>query len=84
MTVERCPGSHQPPYMFVDRETAVRMGKVMVDSYGVCQYCRRKYYVTSQGVLHIHNGLAKAPDGGCPYRCPGPECDFACYFREAS
>jgi len=57
---EYCPGSDQPPISRIDRETAVRSGKVMVDSYGICGTCRRPYYITSSGGLHIHKKAAHA------------------------
>ena len=73
-----CPGSHTTPSALVDRETSIRRGRKMVDSYGICRYCRREYYIRGDGTLHTHTGLPKR-DGSCPYKCPGPECDFACY-----
>lgn len=82
MATDRCPGSHTAPHALVDRNTAVRMGRGMVDSYGICGHCRRAYYITSAGVLHVHKGLPKRPDGGCPYRCPY-YCDFDCYVSGA-
>lgn len=47
--------------------------------YTTCPYCRRSFTANLDGRIRKHTGLPIQPDGGCPYRCPGPECDFACY-----
>ena len=78
-----CPGSGTQPAAAVDHEKTFRRGKVMIDRYGTCGYCRRDYYITSKGVLHVHRGLPLRPDGGCPYRC-SPDCDFNCYQKAAA
>lgn len=70
----RCPGSHHLPEVCVPGPTAMMMR-------GICAYCRREYQLIWNGSIRSHNGLPKPrPDGGCSYRCPGPECDFGCYF----
>ena len=73
MTTDHCPGSQTRPCSL-----KIRPDRVMAASYGVCGYCRRDYYVRSDGLLHVHKGLPRRADGGCPYAC-GPSCDFACY-----
>lgn len=73
----RCPGSHTAPYAVAPRNRRY----IMADSRGVCRYCGREYYVLGNGTLHQHQGLPME-DNSCPYRCPGPECDFACYFPQ--
>ena len=90
MALDRCPGSHTAPRALVDRERNIRRGRVMIDSYGICDYCRREYYVRSPlsgkrgagPVIRVHKGLPKRPDGGCPYRC-SYYCDFDCYVSGA-
>ncbi len=52
---DTCPGSHKPPHAAVPRERAIRMARVMVDSYGICPHCRREYYVLGNGTIHLHN-----------------------------
>lgn len=75
-----CPGSGRPPHP----DFHLRNVYGYVSPRGTCQYCRREHALKvgpSGGPwkLRHHNGLPKPADGGCPYRCPGPECDFACY-----
>lgn len=53
-----CPGSGAPPAAPADRDAMLRRGKVMIDRYGTCRFCRRDYYITSEGVLNVHKGLA--------------------------
>ncbi|OMB94622.1 hypothetical protein A5733_11455 [Mycobacterium sp. NS-7484] len=55
-----------------------------IPHYATCPYCRRGYATNLNGRIRKHQGLPKPPDGGCPYKCPGPECDFACYHPEVT
>lgn len=69
-----CPGSGELPVADASHSSARPRGE--------CGYCRRDYATTADGTVRQHKGLPKLPNGGCPYRCPGPECDFNCYFGE--
>lgn len=71
-TPQHCPGSLTIPPVLVSRGSRPR---------GICQYCQREYAVDRAGTLRRHKALPVDPGGGCPYRCPGPECDFACYHK---
>lgn len=55
-----------------------------IPHYATCPYCQRGYATNLNGRIRKHLGLPKPADGGCPYKCPGPECDFACHHTETS
>lgn len=73
-TPERCPGPGAIPTSVVHNGARPRR---------VCRRCDREFALTAEGVVRVHRGLAKVDGYGCPYRCE-PDCDFACYFSEAS
>lgn len=80
----RCPGTHQLPTRTTRYNMPTQYNMAVHPDSGWCPACGREYVLNDDGTIRAHRGLPKPPDGGCPYRCPGPECDFACYFEQAS